>query len=333
MAESPTSILVVKPSSLGDIVHTLPAVACLKRAWPQASLRWLVNPEWMPLLEGNPDVREAIPFPRRELGGLRRFPRQIQWARLMRREYRADWVLDFQGLLRSALIGRLCRGKLLAGLSDAREGARFFYDRAADLSTKTPLHAVDRYLKLAAAVGADTTGPLLWRLPEGTPPRGFEPGFEPAREEPFVLLHPFSRGTGKSLSAGEVEAFCRALPFPVVLAGRTAVQTARIDALENVTNLLNGTTLGELIWLIRRARFVVSVDSGPMHIAAALTPRLLSIHTWSDPARVGPYNPDAWILKDRTLYQARQMGNPVEKRRTAPDLKAVAAFVEEAIRN
>ena len=60
---------------------------------------------------------------------------------------------------------------------------------------------------------------------------------------------------------------------------------------------MNQTDLPELIWLLRRSSFIVSVDSGPMHIGAAITPELLSIHTWSDPGSVGPYNPDAWIWK------------------------------------
>ena len=103
----------------------------IKRAWPAARLRWLVNPEWAPLLEGNPAVDELILFPRRELVGLLNVPRQIQWLRTLRTAYSSDLVLDFQGLLRSAIAGRACRrpaGGLLIGFTDAREGARFFYD-------------------------------------------------------------------------------------------------------------------------------------------------------------------------------------------------------------
>lgn len=317
------SILVVKPSSMGDIVHTLPAVALLKGAWPESRLRWLVNPEWAPLLEGNPDVDEIIPFPRRDLAGLGRLPNKIAWLREMRSKHRSELVLDFQGLLRSAIIGRACRQSpagVFIGLSDAREGARFFYDQVIPVRRE---HAVNRYLAVAAALGVKATQPLIWRLPEGTRPVGFK------METPFVLLHPFSRGAGKSLSAEDVVTFCKALPFPVVLAGRADVQ---LDPQDNVVNLLNQTSIGEMIWLIRRARFVVSVDSGPMHIASALTSRLLSIHTWSDPALVGPYRPEAWIWKDRTLFQVSQIHQPAAKRTAAPDLCSVAAFVTDEMR-
>lgn len=314
-ASAPDSILVIKPSSLGDIVHTLPAVALVKRRWPEAHLRWLINPEWAPLIDGNPHIDEIVIFPRGEfrgLGGLARIP---GWAKRTAQR-KADLVLDFQGLLRSALIARLCRGGEILGLSDAREGARFFYDRTADVSGCS--HAVDRYLRLVAALGIDTTPPLEWPLPVGTAPAGF------SADEPFILLHPFSRGAGKSLSAEDVAAFCRALaPCRVVIAGRT---NERVAAIPNVTDLLNRTTLHELIWLIRRAAFVVSVDSGPMHIAAALTPRLVSIHTWSDPAKVGPYRPEAWVWQKQVLTQMRDFGRP-DAHRACPDITALATFV------
>ena len=144
-----------------------------------------------------------------------------------------------------------------------------------------------------------------------------------------MVLHPFSRGKDKSLSAEEAVAFATALPCRVVLAGRTNISIPETEG-GNLVNLLNRTTLSELVWLLRRARFVVSVDSGPMHIAAAVTPHLLSLHTWSDPALVGPYCPEAWIWKDRSLFQVRQLRSPLPpgtKPITAPDLTSVAAHI------
>lgn len=305
----------MKPSSLGDIVHTLPAVRLLKRRWPEAHLSWIVNPEWAPLLDGNRHVDEVVIFPRRDFRGVRGVLRIAPWARALRERMNADLVLDFQGLLRSALISKLCCGKegRIAGLSDAREGARHFYDECVDVSHCT--HAVDRYLALAHAVSAEMPPPLSWRLPAGTEPAGF------STAERFVVLHPFSRGKGKSLSVGEVSAFCRGVsPIRVILAGRT---DERVPPLANVTDLLNRTTLPELIWLLRRAAFVVSVDSGPMHIAAAITPLLVSIHTWSDPSKVGPYHPDAWIWKDGALFQMKAPA----ARLAALDIAALSAFV------
>ena len=109
--ESPREILVVKPSSLGDVVHTLPAVAAIKAHWPSAHLRWLVNTEWAPLIEGNRHVDEVVVFPRGNFRGVRGLIRIAPWARALRERINADLVLDFQGLLRSALLSKLCRGK------------------------------------------------------------------------------------------------------------------------------------------------------------------------------------------------------------------------------
>jgi hypothetical protein len=181
LEEAPSSILVLKPSSLGDVVHTLPAVSALKRRWPSASIRWLVNPEWAPLLRGNPAVDETLLFPRQSFRGLAGPWRLLQWARAFGPAGAADLVLDFQCLLRSALVGRFCRRTRFYGLSDAREGARFFYD--ATVPVHSGMHAVDRYLALVRAVGAPATLPLEWPLPDSSLPAGF------AAEMPFVR-HP-----------------------------------------------------------------------------------------------------------------------------------------------
>lgn len=285
--EEPRSILVIKPSSLGDVVHTLPAVACVRRKWPDARIAWVVNPEWAPLLAGNRDIDEVIEFPRRKLGGLFGWMRFPGWVRELRGRVKPDLVIDFQGLLRSALIGRMSGGDVW-GTSDSREGARWLHHHVVRVPGRgEPVHAVTRTLALVAGLGCDISGEPRWALPEGNAPAGDLP-------ERFVLLHPFSRGTGKSLTAAEVTAFCAALaPVPVVLAGRS---DESVDA--NAVNLLNATTLPELCWLIRRAAFVVSVDSGPMHMAAALNKNLLAIHTWSDPRQVGPFSQQAWVWKD-----------------------------------
>ena len=162
------------------------------------------------------------------------------------------------------------------------------------------------------------SAPLEWPLPPGTPPTGFH------TTAPFLLLHPFSRGEGKSLTAAEVSEFIRAVaPRHVVLAGRSAVT---VPATATHTDLLNRTTLPELIWLLRRAAFTVSVDSGPMHIAAALTPRLLSLHTWSDPRLVGPCQPEAWVWKDRALFQMKNRAKPDAQQR-AENIADLARFV------
>lgn len=287
----PRDVLVVKPSSLGDVVHTLPAVHALKAHWPDARIHWVVNDEWSPLLDGNPDLHAVIPFPRRDLRGLSALSGFARWAAKSRANAPDgfDLAVDFQGLLRSVLIAKCCRARHILGLDDAREGAVWFYHGRA--AVRHIHHAVDRYLALARMTGADTSDPVC-HLPVGTPPVGLSS----ADITGAVILHPFSRGAGKSLPLPMVAETIRQIaPRRVVLvgAGGPAGQSWPADTLD----LLNATSLTELLWVLRHAAAVVSVDSGPMHLAAALPVPLLGLHTWSDPRRVGPWRSDASVWK------------------------------------
>lgn len=291
---NPRHLLVLKPSSLGDVVHTLPAVAALRAKFPQARITWMISEQWAPLLEDNPDINDLLIFPRRDFRGMAGARRFLRWRAGLAGQIQPDLILDFQGLLRTGLTAHAFRGVPVHGLSDAREGARFFQTHTVRVAPD--LHAVERYLALSASTGATPEGPPVFHLPAGHTPRASLP------TEPWILLHPFSRGRGKSLSPEAVVAFGREAKMPVVLAGRN--DTALPPLPDNVTDLLNKTTLAELVWLLRRAAFTVSVDSGPMHLAAAITGKLIGIHTWSDPCKVGPYRADATVWKGGEFFPA-----------------------------
>ncbi|MBA3386917.1 MAG: glycosyltransferase family 9 protein [Chthoniobacterales bacterium] len=289
-------ILVIKPSSLGDVVHTLPAVAAIRDANPAAEITWVINPEWASILRGNPDIDHVHLFPRGEFRGLGAAASLLPWLRRTR-QLCPDVTIDFQGLLRSALIAKVSGAEEVYGMSDAREGSRFFYDHVAQVNREE--HAIERYLKLAAATGARVTEALRCPLPTGD----HLPNFD--EDPPFVLLHPNARGDRKSISTEAIEEFCRAFrPARVVIVGKAK---RRIKAPENCIDLTNQTTLLELVRLVRAAFFTISVDSGPMHIAAAITSQLVSIHTWTNPRRVGPYNPNAWVWKNGELIRVRDL--------------------------
>jgi heptosyltransferase-1 len=303
------------------VVHTLPAVAAIRDANPQAEITWVINPEWTTLLRGNPDVDHVHIFPRGEFRSLSAPRSLLPWWKKTK-GLRPDVAFDFQGLLRSALIGRASNALKFWGMSDGREGSRFFYHRVAKVDRRA--HAVERYLKLAESFGAPISQPPRFPLPTGDELPRFD------AYPPFVLLHPFARGARKSLSNAVIEIFCRALaPVRVVIVGKT---TRRINPPDNCVNLANQTDLLQLIWLIRAARFTISVDSGPMHIAAAISPHLVSIHTWSDPRRVGPYNPDAWIWKNGQLLQMRDLPTAGPLKKGRPFASADVARVVELVR-
>ena len=313
-ARVPADVLVLKPSSFGDIIHTLPAVHFLKTAFPASRFHWVVNPEWAPLLSGNPDLASVIEFPRRTLRGLNAIPGFFRWCARTRAAQPGgafDLALDFQGLLRSALMAKGCRAKTVFGLSDAREGAGFFYHQTTDTSGHA--HAIDRYLALARLAGADTSGPAIFPLPVGEP----LPALDPAHVARAIVLHPFARGEGKSLPVETIEAIIHALaPRPVILAGVGGPTDHPWPA--GCLSLLGQTSLAQLVWLLRHAGAVVSVDSGPMHLAAALGRPLLGLHTWSDPRAVGPWRPDAHVWKSGQLLRVDALATAAPTWAAAP---------------
>jgi heptosyltransferase I len=312
----PASVLLIKPGSLGDVVHALPVAAALNEAWPETRLTWIIDPRWQPILAGNPAVAECLPFPREKFRGPTGLLRSVRWLASLR-DRQPALAIDLQCLLRSALIARAARSECIVGLSDAREGADAFYNARATVFSSQ--HAVDRYLAVLPLLGIGIPTSPQFPLHPGTPIDA---------PEDFLLLHPYARGAGKSLDAETIRALCERLaPARVVLAG---VGDKPAGLPENVTDLTGKTSLAQLIHLLRRARAVISVDSGPMHLATAVGARLLSIHTWSDPRRVGPYSTQATIWQGGRLRPQRLDG-PLfpERQPTADDLDQIAAWTQE----
>ncbi|NNE92565.1 MAG: glycosyltransferase family 9 protein [Verrucomicrobiales bacterium] len=294
--------MIIKPSSLGDVVHALPAVSAIRSRFPQAELHWLVNTEWAPILEDNPDLSGIIPFPRKQwTRGWRDLGKARAWAKEKFSELKPDWTIDFQGLLRSGLLARSSGAELKIGFQQAREGAPFFYTHKTRVENWYQTHAVDRYLQIPAALGCEIDRPKF-KLPRGD-------SIElPDLTEKWILLHPFSRGKGKSLSFEEVAEFCRTCaPVSVAVVGAGVTWPSSSPFPENAIDLLGKSSLAQLIWLMRNAAWTVSVDSGPMHLAAGISDRVLSVHTWTDPLMVGPYPESAWIYREGQILQRQEL--------------------------
>ena len=318
-------ILILKPSSLGDIVQTLPALAALRRGRPDAHISWVVNSEWVSTLGYNSALDGIYVFPRHRFRGLKGALEFSRWLRREPPEWHMETVLDFQGLLRSGLIARATRAPQVVGLDDSREGARFFHREI--VPTVGMEHSVERYLRLARSAGA-TDGPIEFPLRPGEPVPDFA-----CPEERIIVLHPFARGRGKSLSSGDVGVFARAVhPHPVVVVGRDGIVDETWPG--NVIDLVDKTSIPELIWLLRRAAAIVSVDSGPMHLAAAVGRPLIGIHAWTDPRKVGPYRADAVVWKGGAMCRFDELAHQSPdffSRRYLPCADDVAAIARRAL--
>ncbi len=291
ITKAPGRILLVKPSSLGDVIHALPVVSAIHRHWPEAELRWLIHPAWRSLVESHPGVSGTLLFPRDKFRGPGGWLRSLAWLRTLS-DWKPDLAIDLQGLLRSALFARFSGAPRIIGLSDAREGARLMHGERAIVSGTD--HAVNRYLSVLDRMGIPRPDRPEFELPEGGLPEGF------SIRQPYVVIHPYSRGQGKSLTAQMIQAFSEgASPLRVVIVGRGDAEAVQVEWPGNVEDWSNRTELLELTAILRGASFIVSSDSGPMHLASAIHPeRTLAIHLWSDPLKVGPCFPDSLVWKN-----------------------------------
>lgn len=287
-------ILVVRLSSMGDIIHTLPAAATLKHSWPGAQLTWAVNSRWIQLLEGNPFVDRLVPIDRGRGRGV------LEALRDLRRE-RHDIAVDFQGLIQSALVGTVARPEHLFGYhqSQVRERlAALFYSDRVSVSAK---HIVDRHLELARAAGAST---ILrqFPLPEGRP-EGELPG------EPFVLACPLAGWTGKQWPLERYAALAARVRGELGMEFVVNGPPGAADALASIAGArVHLSGIPGLIDATRRAAAVVGIDSGPLHLAAALCKHGVAIFGPTDPARNGPYGSSFTVLRDPgavTTYKRR----------------------------
>ena len=153
-------ILILKPSSLGDVIQALPVLRLLKLHWRDARIYWWIDSALAPLLAADPDLAGVVRFERRRWAKPRYWPemcRSIRWLRAQK----FDLVIDLQCLLRSAVFAWLANGKLLAGLDETREGARGFYDLAVPRKS-FHTHAVDWYLSVLPPLGVPVHSGFEW---------------------------------------------------------------------------------------------------------------------------------------------------------------------------
>lgn len=293
-------ILVARLGAMGDVIQTLPAVADLRNRLPDARIAWVVESRWAPILDRNPHVDDVIPVALRRWRRLARGPgawrEAIRFAQNLR-AWGCDISIDFQGLLKSAA---------LASLSGARERAGFdrallrepFAECSYTLRAQTTRpHVVDRYRDLAAFVtGATTSGRAEFPLPAGT--------LRPDLPADFILASPQAGWAGKQWPEEHYGSLASRLwadhriPLAVDCAPGAEACIARIRAHASAGSVLaHPSTIPELIGATRRARAVVGVDSGPLHLAAALARPGVAIFGPTDPIRNGPYGDSITALR------------------------------------
>ena len=288
-------ILILKPSSLGDVVQALPVLRLLKQHFLQSEIHWWIDAALAPLLEGDPDLASVVRFERKRWGSPRHWPemlRSIAWLRAQR----FDWVIDLQCLARSGLFAWLANGKLLVGLDEPREGARGFYDVCVPRASYHT-HAVDWYLATLPRLGVAVHWNFTW-LPERPEIAAAVAAKWPAPGKRWVALQAGARWFNKRWPTEHFAGVIRQLAaeFPevqfAVLGGRDESDLADqlcSAAPERCVNLAGKTSLPEMVEWLRRSELLVTNDTGPMHVMAALGKPLIGLFGPTEPRRTGPY--------------------------------------------
>lgn len=296
-------ILILKPSSLGDVIQALPVLRLLKLHYRDAQIFWWLDSALAPLLEHDPDLAGIVRFERKRWAALRRWPemlRSIHWMR----EQHFDLVIDLQSLARSGAFAWLARGKFLVGLDDAREGARGYYDVAVPRKS-FHTHAVDWYLSVLPPLGVPVHNDFTW-LPELPEVAATVKSKWNIGNKKWILLHPGARWENKRWPVGYFIELLQLLAkkFPAThfavlgVAGDKATgETIRRGAPDRCLNLCGETSLPEMIEWIRLCDLMVSNDSGPMHVAAALRKPLVALFGPTEPRRTGPYGQMDSVLR------------------------------------
>jgi heptosyltransferase-1 len=301
MSEGFTNILLIKPSSLGDVVQALPALTALRKSFPDARISWLIRPEFAPLIQNHPHLNETIIFDRKSLGRAWYSPHAFaSLFRLIRklRQSRFDAVVDLQGLFRTASLARLSGCKKRFGPANARELGHVFYTHKVR-QDESSIHVVDFYLEIVRAMGASQTQaefvlPIDQTSADSVKRKLENQNISLGSYAVFVpgSLHPSKRWPIERF-AELANKISGKFKMPIIAVG-TDGEKGLIEKLTGlagvpIINFAGRTNLSELAALLKYAKIVVSNDTGPGHIAAVLGTPLVMMFSWSNPARIAPY--------------------------------------------
>lgn len=292
-------ILLIKPSSLGDIVHTLPVVSAIKARWPGVHLTWVVKHQWAELVRRVDGVDRVWPVDEGVVNWLKQ-----GWA--LRAE-RFDLAVDLQGLFRSGAVAWMSGVPRRIGFANGREGSPWFYTTRVPIPSQE-MHAVDRYLLVAGAMGARLQGSPQFRFNVLDEDRAIvrnilsEKGI--SVDQPWIAINVSARWPTKRWPLSSFAAVLDRLHAegcgPVVVIG-SAEDRCDVEALRAVTttpfiDLAGAVPLGCLPALLSKAAAMITNDSGPMHIAAAVGVPVVALFGPTSEVRTGPYGAGHRVL-------------------------------------
>jgi lipopolysaccharide heptosyltransferase I len=290
--------LILRMGALGDIVHTLPAVAALRDSFPQARIDWLLDRKWAPLLEGNPDITWAIQINRDDWFAVAGTIKLLRAARY-------SVALDFQSLYRSAILGWLSGAPRRSGFDSqyCRErGAAYFYTEKVSPRGR---HKVEHNLELVESLGAHAKA-VRFSLKVSLAAQEHVArvlGAKGIRD--YFVLSPGGGWRSKCWPAERYGELHRSLAKNYGWRGAISFGPGERDLAEAVRSaagdpppLVEAFDLAQLMALLQSARLLVAADTGPLHLASALGTPVVGLYGPTDPARNGPYSSKDIVVRN-----------------------------------
>jgi lipopolysaccharide heptosyltransferase I len=326
MTKDTERFLIVRLTALGDILHTVPAVAALRAAHPGSKIDWVVERKWAPVLEGSPAIDEVIPFDRRSVWGVLECVQRL-------RENRYTCAIDFQGLYKSSILAGLCGAARRIGFERdwAREknAAMFYTERVVPAGR----HVAELNYSLAEHAGAlrPTSPEYPLRVPAGGAASVRSRLHEIGIVGPYIVVGPGGSWRAKCWPTERYGEFCREFEMKnnirVILIhgpGEKSIAEEVVRAALPAQPVMVSTTIEELMGLLAHARCLVAADSGPLHLAAALGTPVVGLYGPTDPARNGPFVAHAEVIhraEPREIsYKRRTEFSPAMLRITVGDV-------------
>ncbi len=308
-----SSILIIKLSAIGDVVQSLPLLSVLRENFPAARIDWLIEEEASEIIKGHPAVSRVFISHRK--AWQKRILKGTEYSSVIRESFRFikeirscryDLVIDLQGLFKSGILTGLSRGKRKIGMAGAREGGWLFLNER-PVEVDYQKHAIDLYLEFAEYLGCDFTS---WNgnIPVSQKDKGSidqvldKDGNE---KRPLVIINPMAKWKTKlweperfALLADRLQ---HDLSCEVFFTGsrhdRTAIEDISKMMKKEPGNLAGRTSLKELAYLFTRSKVLVTTDTGPMHIAAAMGCPVVALFGPTAPWRTGPYGQGHRVIR------------------------------------
>jgi heptosyltransferase-2 len=296
----PRRICLIKPSALGDIVQTLPVLSALRARWPQAHIAWVVKDCFADLLADHPELDQIVTFKPNPIGGAL-VREMFRLFRVLHREP-YDLAIDLQGLLRSGGMAWASGAPRRVGFSCGREGSTWCYTDSIEIPPQD-MPVTQRYWKVVSALGGPPEVPAA-RI-------GIRPAHERWAQEqlqalprPVLAIHPGAGWLTKRWPARHfariAEMVQRTFGGGIVLVGGNDCRQEGAEIASRcsgpVLDLTARTTLRQLAALLASTDVVLSGDSGPMHLAAAVGAPVVSLFTCTNVTRHAPFGQESRVV-------------------------------------